>query len=295
MKFGISTLSGNKLDCPYAIIGTADGREFELPLMFESLFEWGDAYSKIDFPVSLEEISYLDIAWKNSGDENYFKFKLEDFSNIIQKKLNNSDSSPDSLVVGISSDGFLAIWAELSGDRVLCYSSDVKVTDPMLQKLSVDIETAENTKQRMFACVYNINVRTTIKSEIRRIRMNCFDGSITNYRDRDNIPYNSFGVPHRIKVDFMRDSIIYQIFIWFNLQNIYSIFQRFYGAHPETRADFIIRIDAENKKYELALFRQGLKEPVVIPSEAYQLIVFRNKFEDYRSKNYNQPRGAWIW
>lgn len=74
-----------------------------------------------------------------------------------------------------------------------------------------------------------------------------------------------------------------------------SIFHHFYGAHPETKTDFIIRIDAENKKYELALYRQGLKEPVVIPESAYQLIVFKNKFEDYRSENYDQPRGAWIW
>ena len=66
-------------------------------------------------------------------------------------------------------------------------------------------------------------------------------------------------------------------------------------SHPETKVDFIIRIDAENKKYELSLYRQGLKEPVIIPEDAYQLIVFKNKFEDYRSENYNQPRGAWIW
>ena len=47
--------------------------------------------------------------------------------------------------------------------------------------------------------------------------------------------------------------------------------------------------------YELALFRYGLKEPVVIPEEAYQLLVFKNRFEDFRSPNYDQPRGAWIW
>lgn len=74
-----------------------------------------------------------------------------------------------------------------------------------------------------------------------------------------------------------------------------SIFDKFYGAHPDTKSDFIIRIDPENRKYELALYRQGLKEPVIIPQSAYQLIVFKNKFEDYRSENYDQPRGAWIW
>ena len=59
--------------------------------------------------------------------------------------------------------------------------------------------------------------------------------------------------------------------------------------------DFMIRIDSEKNKYELALYRYGLKEPQVISESAYQLLVFKNKFEYYRSENYNQPRGAWIW
>ena len=73
------------------------------------------------------------------------------------------------------------------------------------------------------------------------------------------------------------------------------MFDKFYGAHRDTRTDFIIRVDAAARKYELALFRYGLKEPVVIPEEAYQLLVFKNRFEDFRSPNYDQPRGAWIW
>lgn len=87
----------------------------------------------------------------------------------------------------------------------------------------------------------------------------------------------------------------YYAFYWMCVYNITEIFERFYGAHPDTKTDFIIRIDAENKKYELALYRQGLKEPQIIPEDAYQLLVFKNKFEDYRSDNYNQERGAWIW
>ena len=57
----------------------------------------------------------------------------------------------------------------------------------------------------------------------------------------------------------------------------------------------MIRIDSEKKIFELALYRYGLKEPQVISESAYQLFVFKNKFEYYRSENYNQPRGAWIW
>ena len=106
--------------------------------------------------------------------------------------------------------------------------------------------------------------------------------------------YNELVCPGKIKISLTMNRVQYAIYIWFS-NDIYSCFLKFYGNHPETKTDFIIRIDAENKKYELALYRQGLKEPVVISESAYQLIVFKNKFEDYRSENYNQPRGAWIW
>lgn len=80
-----------------------------------------------------------------------------------------------------------------------------------------------------------------------------------------------------------------------NDEEIQSVFDRFYGAHPETKTDIMIWIDSEKKKFELALYRYGLKEPQIINESTYQLIVFKNKFEYFRSENYDQPRGAWIW
>ena len=76
---------------------------------------------------------------------------------------------------------------------------------------------------------------------------------------------------------------------------IRAAFEKFYGAHRDTKVDFIIRIDPEKNKYELALYRYGLQEPVAISEDTYQMIVFKSKFEYYRSENYDQPRGAWIW
>ncbi len=73
------------------------------------------------------------------------------------------------------------------------------------------------------------------------------------------------------------------------------MFERSYGNHPDTNVDFIIRIDPYKKKYQLALYRYGLKKPVTISEDAYQMIVFKDLFEYYRSDNYDQPDGAWDW
>lgn len=131
-------------------------------------------------------------------------------------------------------------------------------------------------------------------NKVISIRDICFDGSF-DYTNSPILRENHIsGIPKKIFIEWDSKSILFYTCIVFNYSLI-AIFEKFYGAHPETRADLIIRIDAENKKYELALYRQGLKEPVIIPESAYEMIVFKNKFEHYRSENYNQPRGGWIW
>lgn len=127
------------------------------------------------------------------------------------------------------------------------------------------------------------------------IRQYLSDGTVTTLDDKSLFLYQHASKPQKLAVNWTIDDSLYSAYFWLNEERNTAIFERFYGAHPDTKSDFIIRIDAENKKYELSLYRQGLKEPVVIPESAYQLIVFKNKFEDYRSENYNQPSGAWIW
>lgn len=127
------------------------------------------------------------------------------------------------------------------------------------------------------------------------IEESLFDGTYDKLHDDGLLKYHEAGKPKKLAIKWHIKKTEYSAYLWFEDEKICSIFERFYGAHPETKTDFIIHIDAENKKYELALFRQGLKEPHIIPEDAYQLLVFKNKFEDYRSENYNQERGAWLW
>lgn len=113
------------------------------------------------------------------------------------------------------------------------------------------------------------------------------DGGLKNYHQA--------GKPKKLAVKWHIKKSEYTAYFWFEDEEIRAIFDLFYGTHPETKTDFMIWIDSDNKKFELALYRYGLKNPQVISESAYQLIVFKNKFEYFRSDNYNQPRGAWIW
>lgn len=122
-----------------------------------------------------------------------------------------------------------------------------------------------------------------------------WDGTHDKLHDGGLMSYHNAGKPKKLAIQWHIKKSQYTAYLWFEDEGIRSAFERFYGAHRDTKVDFIIRIDAKKKKYELALYRYGLKEPMVIGEDAYQMIVFKNKFEHYRSENYDQPRGAWIW
>ena len=132
------------------------------------------------------------------------------------------------------------------------------------------------------------------RPELDYIEEALFDGTHDKLHDGGLMKYHEAGKPKKLAVKWHVNKREWTAYIWFEDQEIRAVFDRFYGAHPDTKTDFIIRIDPEKDKYELALYRYGLHEPQIISESVYQLLVFRNKFECFRSKNYNKERGAWI-
>lgn len=131
--------------------------------------------------------------------------------------------------------------------------------------------------------------------EFEYIEEALFDGTHDKLHDGGLMKYHEAGKPKKLAVQWHIKKSEYTAYFWFEDEEIRSAFDHFYGAHPETKTDFIIHIDAEKNKYELALYRYGIGKPRVIPERVYQLLVFKNRFECYRSNNYNQERGAWVW
>lgn len=133
------------------------------------------------------------------------------------------------------------------------------------------------------------------KPELDYIEEALYDGTHDKLRGGGLLNYHEAGKPKKLAVKWHIKKSEYTAYFWLEDEAIRAIFDKFYGIHPDTKTDFIIHIDPMKNKYQLALYRYGLRAPQIIAEEAYQLIVFKNKFEHFRSENYNQPRGAWIW
>lgn len=131
--------------------------------------------------------------------------------------------------------------------------------------------------------------------ELDFIEAKCFDGTYDKLRDGSLMEYHTSGKPSHLTVAWHVGKKKYGAYFFFDHDELQAVFSRCYGAHPDTKVDFLVLMDAEMNHYELALYRYGMKEPLKIDESAYQLMVFRNKFECFRSENYNLPPGSWRW
>lgn len=131
--------------------------------------------------------------------------------------------------------------------------------------------------------------------ELDYVEESLFDGTHDKLHNGGLLKYHRAGKPKKLALKWHVNKSEYMAYFWFEEEPIRVAFDRFYGPHPDTKTDFIIRIDHQKNKYQLSLYRYGLPEPRIISESAYQLIVFKNKFEYFRSENYDQPCGAWVW
>ena len=129
--------------------------------------------------------------------------------------------------------------------------------------------------------------------ELDFVEVKCHDGTFDRLRDGSLLSYHQAGKPSRVCVGWHVGKREYSAYFFFSHDELAQVFRNCYGAHPDTKVDFLLQIDPESDKYEPALFRYGLKEPLAIGPDACQVLAFRNKFECYRSTNYTQPKGAW--
>lgn len=127
------------------------------------------------------------------------------------------------------------------------------------------------------------------------VEMSCTDGTFDKLHDDYLISHHTSGTPERMNLFWHVKKSDWMMYVWFDAQVLSPMLKRFYGAHRDTRVDLLVHCDPERRHYELALFRYGMQQPYLLPENCYQVIVFKNQFEHYRSDNYDQPGGAWVW
>lgn len=132
---------------------------------------------------------------------------------------------------------------------------------------------------------------------INELHVQRFDGTHHELPDDISlIKYHEAGMPKRMALHWDEGRSHLSAYWWFDDQVLYPILHRFFSLNPDTRADILLRCDSRQECFEMAL-KSGemLQQPITVLPEAYQLIVFKDGHELYKSENYNQEQGAWNW
>lgn len=133
------------------------------------------------------------------------------------------------------------------------------------------------------------------KPEFDYIEEALYDGTHDKLHDGGLMKYHPAGKPRKLALQWHIKKSDYSAFLWFDDKAIHNAFEQFHSNHSNSKIDFIFNIDIEKNIYLISLSCEEADKPYILEEDACQLIVFKSKFEHYRSKNYNQPRGAWIW
>lgn len=281
---------------PYYLLSTsiefvdANSGTHTCSMMLRDFVEWG-VPTLGEYIEGISNVEKIFLRWGQYNKEYGYQY-------IIDKKIMDFFVFSDKdIIVGLTCFGGIAIWERKKESSKLLLWQIVGGTTSMLLPVSSE-KMIQNKWMNDYCYRYVPVFNGDFTNELiikDKLAVCLFNGTHDKLNDGNLLKYHQAGKPKKLAIKWHIGKSEYSAYFWFEEEAIREVFDKFYGAHPDTKTDFIIRIDAENKKYELALYRYGLKEPQIIPENVYQLLVFKNKFEDYRSDNYNQERGAWIW
>lgn len=122
------------------------------------------------------------------------------------------------------------------------------------------------------------------------------DGSFNYTDDLEMLDHHETALPRHLCVKWKEGRTDFEAHYWFDDKLLATMFTLFFRHHPNAKADLLVRIDTRAKEYGLALADSDEELiPETIPSNVYQMLVFRNNWEYYKSVNYSQEDGAWRW
>jgi len=141
-----------------------------------------------------------------------------------------------------------------------------------------------------YSVVFNGEVTGTTQ-KIDFIEDELYDGTHDKLHDGSLLTKHRGGIPKKTHVEWHSEKKRYSLNIWFDDTIVSDVFNKL----EETKTEINITINIDNGDYRITLDDPEDGKKIDIPEEAYQILVFKNDFECYRSSNFNQEKGSWMW
>lgn len=131
---------------------------------------------------------------------------------------------------------------------------------------------------------------------LKRIEVQRYDGTHQQRGDLKMLQYHKAGLPRRLTIEWLEGCNDLQAYYWLNFESLYQLLDQFQSVAPEDKPAIVMRLDSRANRYELALQGGPLEQPAPLPQDCYEMLVFRNGNEYWRSDNFlKEDESEWEW
>jgi len=237
---------------------------------------------------------------------------------LAEKNEKTKDPKYNTIVAGMAPCGKLAVWLSGNGITTEVAWLQGKEISVEMKDFAPDsnLSKEEYAKQALGECkeaferfrknglpdpmlfeqyMQKFNYRITTEFEnvaqFENIEINYFNGELNTLNTGEHTSYLMRAKPSKIALHWSDGKKRYDAFFWMDEKKIMEIFNNFCGNDPQQEGTLTIQVKASHKQFQF--FLQNSDVEIEIPVEDMPYIVFKNKFEFYRSKKYNKPKGGW--
>jgi len=138
---------------------------------------------------------------------------------------------------------------------------------------------------------YCITPKFDDEAELEGIELYYYNGELNTTNSGEHADNAMRAKPSKIVLKWRDGKKQFDGYFWTDETKIVESFDDCYGDDAQQEGNFIIQVDASHKRFRFSL--QTDENSIEIPVKDMQYIVFKNKFEFYRSPNYKKPPQGW--
>ena len=330
MNFFISYIREYPVRLLHGVV-TADGAKLPIYITYSSKHEWGiSSNSNVDYNSTVKKEFEIELVWMSVVD-----YRIYCCITKIDLGISNINLSNLIITAGLSPNGEVVIWFQNEIEsKILGILHGVDVTASVDDKIVYTLNLYSNENERLctlsqlytdsrklFNYAINDSTYIAVPEKLLQNRMQqfyyryvfqgdfggsdefipdnvcflLFDGTYSKKSNTNLTQYRLLGKPNKLSVMWRVGVTEYSAHFWFDEQRVSDVFAFLLYGDIERTADLKFSLNIKRHKLVIELFDVIQKQSFFVPEEAYQFIVFRDGFEEFRSENYNQERGAWNW
>ncbi|MCL2041736.1 MAG: DUF2931 family protein [Bacteroidales bacterium] len=299
-----------------------DMAKVDIPESTPFAADWGEAVS---MHLSTEKQhpapKYIIISWLSIVENKFYavadELPQEEIAALLSEKDEKTNKPKyDTLIAGMAPYGQLAIWlsgngittevAWLQGKDINFKMKDFAPNSTLTQEAYSKAALAESeealanfqknnlpdpTLFNRYMQKFNYRITPTFedKAELTAIELSYYNGERNTTQSGEHAENAMRAKPRKITLHWHIKKVQYSAYFWSDEKKITDIFDQFYKENAQQNGELLIEVGASNQDFKFILRDKFVEMEIPVT----EVIVFKNKFEFFRSKEYNKPKGGW--